>query len=584
MFDVVGPGAAPQRIRLGGQYRPQGEEMRNFSTRSKLILLVVASALPALALTLYSTLEERDAAKANARADLVRLTRLATREQEQIIESVRQTMVASSQVLTALQGDRGTCNRYFARLLAQNRGRYHSMGLFDLDGYLFCNAVPWKPGTYSGDRDYFQLAKSTGEFTIGTYQVGRVTGLQGVNFGYPVKDAEGKVTGIAFIGFDLESFNRVATSTPLPPEGIITVVDRNATVIARHPVTDRVRVGRKLENPRVLKHLFATKSGVFETTRLLDGIERLYVHDAVAENPDGTVPMRILVSLPLSVIFADANRALTRNLVGIALATLLLVLGAWYGTELFVLRSIRALLDAARRVRSGDLGARTRLRQVNDELSQVGRAFDEMAETLQQRDADLRKAVHELKEQAVTDPLTGLYNRRHLRDVLSREIMRAKRTNSPLAALMVDVDHFKRINDALGHEAGDMVLKELSALFKRCIRGSDTACRYGGEEFVLLLPEAALDGARSKAEDIRNAVKSMGLSFHGKPLGTLSVSIGVALFPQHASEAEALLAKADEALYQAKGAGRDRVVISEMSAGASQRAQATSITGEPERS
>jgi len=236
------------------------------------------------------------------------------------------------------------------------------------------------------------------------------------------------------------------------------------------------------------------------------------VHDAVAENPDGTVPMRILVSLPLSVIFADANRLSRAISWAFALATLLLVLGAWYGTELFVLRSIRALLDAARRVRSGDLGARTRLRQVNDELSQVGRAFDEMAETLQQRDADLRKAVHELKEQAVTDPLTGLYNRRHLRDRPVRaEIMRAKRTNSPLAALMVDVDHFKRINDALGHEAGDMVLKELSALFKRCIRGK----RYrlpgtGARSSCSFCPKPRLDGARSKAEDIRNAVKSMG--------------------------------------------------------------------------
>jgi diguanylate cyclase (GGDEF)-like protein len=548
--------------------------MRNLSTRNKLILLVVASALPALALTLYSTLEERDAAKANARADLVRLTRLATREQEQIIEGVRQTMVASSQVLTALQADAAACNRYFARLLAQNRGRYHSMGLFNLDGYLFCNAVPWTPGTYSGDRDYFQLAKSSGQFSIGSYQMGRVTGLQGVNFGYPIRNAEDKVTGIAFIGFDLASFNRVATSTPLPPEGILTVVDRNATVIARHPAEDRVQVGRKLENPRVLKPLFSTKSGVFETTRLADGVDRLYVHDAVAENPDGTVPIRILVSLPLSVIFADANRALTRNLVGIVVATLLLVLGAWYGTELFVLRSIRSLLDAARRVRSGDLGARTRLLQGNDELSQVGQAFDEMAETLQRRDVELRKAVQELKEQALTDPLTGLYNRRYLRDVLARELLRAKRRNGSLAAVMVDVDHFKRINDSLGHEAGDMVLKELSALLRRCVRGSDTVCRYGGEEFALLLPDATLEGAQHKAEEIRAAVKALDLRFHGKRIGVLSASFGVALFPNHAADAEPLLGRADEALYHAKGAGRDRVLLSDAAAPA-HRAAAT---------
>src|SRR5260221_9544452 len=247
--------------------------MKNLSTRSKLIFLVVASALPALALTLYSTFEERDAAKANARADLVRLTRLATREQEQIIEGVRQTMVASSQVLKALQSDRAGCNRYFASLLAQNRGRYHSMGLFDAEGYLFCNAVPFKERVYSGDREYFQLAKTTGEFAIGNYQIGRVTGLQAVNFGYPVKNAEGRVTGVAFIGFDLDSFNKVAAGTPLPREGIITMVDRNGTVIARHPDSGTARIGQKLQNPNVLKPLFSRKSGVFEATRLIDGID-----------------------------------------------------------------------------------------------------------------------------------------------------------------------------------------------------------------------------------------------------------------------------------------------------------------------
>ncbi len=527
--------------------------MKNLSTRSKLIFLVVASALPALALTLYSTFEERDAAKANARADLVRLTRLATREQEQIIEGVRQTMVASSQVLKALQSDRAGCNRYFASLLAQNRGRYHSMGLFDAEGYLFCNAVPFKERVYSGDREYFQLAKTTGEFAIGNYQIGRVTGLQAVNFGYPVKNAEGRVTGVAFIGFDLDSFNKVAAGTPLPREGIITMVDRNGTVIARHPDSGTARIGQKLQNPNVLKPLFSRKSGVFEATRLIDGIDRLYVHDAVAANADGTIPIRILVSLPLSVIFADANKALLRNLVGIAVVTLLVLLAAWYGTELFVLRSIRTLLDAAKRVRSGDLGARTGLRH-------------DMAETLQQRDTELKQAVYELQQQAVTDPLTGLYNRRHLREVLSRELMRARRKGSMLAAVMIDADHFKRVNDSLGHEAGDMVLKELAALLKGSIRGSDIACRYGGEEFVLLLADATLEGARSKAEDIRAAVKGLELRFHGKPVGALSASLGVALFPHHADGTDALLGRADEALYGAKAAGRDRVVVSEATA------------------
>jgi diguanylate cyclase (GGDEF)-like protein len=274
------------------------------------------------------------------------------------------------------------------------------------------------------------------------------------------------------------------------------------------------------------------------------------------------VVVSALPALALTLYSAFEERAL--NLAGIALATILLLLGAWYGTEVFVLRNIRTLLDTARRVRSGDLGARTGLHHEKDELNQVGREIDEMAETLQRRDLELKKALQELQEQAITDPLTGLHNTRYLRDLLPREMLRAKRKDSPLAAIMIDVDHFRRVNDSLGHQAGDEVLKELGALFKKSIRGgSDIACRYGGEEFAIILADATSEGARRRAEDIRAAVKRLELRYGSKPVGGLTVSLGVALFPYHADQATTLLRKADEALYQAKSAGRDRVVVSD---------------------
>lgn len=261
-----------------------------------------------------------------------------------------------------------------------------------------------------------------------------------------------------------------------------------------------------------------------------------------------------LPGLALALYSAVEERAL--NLAGIALGTILLLLGAWYGAEAFVLRNIRTLLDAARRVRSGDLGARTGLHHEKDELGQVGREFDDMAERLQ-------RAMQELEEQAITDPLTGLHNTLYLRELLPRELLRARRKGSPLAAIMIDVDHFRRVNDSLGHEAGDGVLRELGALFKKSIRGSDIACRYGGEEFAIILADATFDGARRRAEDIRAAVKRLELSHGGKPIGGLTVSLGVALCPYHADQAITLLRKADAALYQAKSEGRDRVVVSD---------------------
>ena len=175
----------------------------------------------------------------------------------------------------------------------------------------------------------------------------------------------------------------------------------------------------------------------------------------------------------------------------------------------------------------------------------------------------LEQLVEDLQKQIITDPLTNLYNRRFLQEYLPQEIAKAKRASSSVAVLMFDLDFFKRINDVFGHEAGDAFLKSVAALLQGCIRESDIACRYGGEEFVLVLSGASLDGAIKKAEKIRNAVMDLDLIIRQKPLGRVSTSIGIAVYPEHGAEMEALLRAADEALYEAKERGRNRVVVSE---------------------
>jgi len=174
-----------------------------------------------------------------------------------------------------------------------------------------------------------------------------------------------------------------------------------------------------------------------------------------------------------------------------------------------------------------------------------------------------RRHARSIHEQAITDSLTGLHNRRYLWELLKREFARARRNRTTIAAVMIDIDHFKRINDNFGHEAGDLVIAELGALFKRSVRGSDVACRYGGEEFALVLPEISIENARRKAETLRQGVKSLALRHRGTPLGPISISLGVAVFPVHAEDAESLFRRADQALYEAKNAGRDRVVVAQ---------------------
>jgi diguanylate cyclase (GGDEF)-like protein/PAS domain S-box-containing protein len=165
-----------------------------------------------------------------------------------------------------------------------------------------------------------------------------------------------------------------------------------------------------------------------------------------------------------------------------------------------------------------------------------------------------------LTRQSIQDPLTGLFNRRYMEASLEREMRRAQRRGHSLGIVMIDVDHFKAFNDAHGHEAGDIILRRLGSFLRKSIRGEDLACRYGGEEFVLILPDASIADVLRRADVIREAAKEeLRIHHRGKVFG-VTVSLGVASFPEHGSTVEDALAAADKALYQAKGEGRDRVV------------------------
>ncbi|MBZ5637701.1 MAG: diguanylate cyclase [Acidobacteriia bacterium] len=165
-----------------------------------------------------------------------------------------------------------------------------------------------------------------------------------------------------------------------------------------------------------------------------------------------------------------------------------------------------------------------------------------------------------LRDQSVRDPLTGLFNRRYMEETLQRELYRASRRGVDLSLVMLDVDHFKTTNDRYGHEAGDALLRELGGWLASQLRQGDVACRYGGEEFVLILPGASLDAGRARAERLREAVKVLRVRHRGVLLDPFTLSLGVAVHPQHGSSGDELLRAADAALYRAKAEGRDRVI------------------------
>jgi diguanylate cyclase (GGDEF)-like protein len=167
----------------------------------------------------------------------------------------------------------------------------------------------------------------------------------------------------------------------------------------------------------------------------------------------------------------------------------------------------------------------------------------------------------ELREQAVRDPLTKLYNRRFMEETLSHEVARAQRQGLPLSIAMMDLDFFKNINDSYGHDAGDKVLSEMGMLLQRSLRGTDIACRLGGEEFIIIMPETTLENAHRHCDTIRHRFKTLNILHAGRSIPDATVSIGLATFPDHGHDGKSTLAAADAALYSAKELGRDRVVL-----------------------
>lgn len=167
-----------------------------------------------------------------------------------------------------------------------------------------------------------------------------------------------------------------------------------------------------------------------------------------------------------------------------------------------------------------------------------------------------------LREQAIRDALTGLFNRRYMEETMVRELARAQREGHPVGVIMMDIDHFKSFNDTFGHKAGDKVLIGLGELLRRISRRSDVACRYGGEELVLILPDASLENASLRAENVRQEFEKMEIACDGAQLQA-TISLGVAVYPRHGEDPESLLHKADEALYRAKQAGRNQVKLAD---------------------
>jgi diguanylate cyclase (GGDEF)-like protein len=216
----------------------------------------------------------------------------------------------------------------------------------------------------------------------------------------------------------------------------------------------------------------------------------------------------------------------------------------------FITRPLERLTHAVGQVAAGDLSAELPMGG-SGEVGYLSRAFNTVVARLREKESH-----GELERLSLTDGLTGLYNRRHLMGTLASEVQRSRRLRRTFSVLLADVDHFKQYNDTTGHLAGDAALVKIAEIFRKTTRAVDCVARYGGEEFVVMLLETTIVTAELVAERIRARVAT-------EDFGTsrITVSIGLAEYPERGDTPEELIASADAAMYQAKGAGRNRVVV-----------------------
>jgi signal transduction histidine kinase len=371
------------------------------SLRTRLLLLVLLAVIPALGLTLYTNLEERQLRKALVYEHAMRLSRLVSADYERVIEDARRLLVTLSRLPAVRNLNRAACDALFADLLAQHSS-YANLGVIDADGNIFCSAVPTDQ-LYLGDRVYFRHAFETRDFAIGEYQVGRITRKASVNFGYPVLNDAGDVNAVVFAALDLAWLDQLAKQAELPPGTMLTVIDRNGTILSRYPDNGKW-VGELMPEPVVLNGILTQQGNGTTDAPGTDGIARLFSFapfGGAAQSADAYVS----VGIPAAVAFAGVNRILARNLAALVLVAGLALAAAWVGGNLFIVNQIQALVEATKRVAAGEVGVRTGLPRGKGELSQLAGTFDQMAESLERAheqrllEEELRRKNYQLEQQ-----------------------------------------------------------------------------------------------------------------------------------------------------------------------------------------
>ncbi|WP_295958457.1 diguanylate cyclase [Rhodoferax sp.] len=376
------------------------------------------------------------------------------------------------------------------------------------------------------DRSYFVALRDHPEtgLHISKPLVGRVSRQYIIAFARRYNYPDGRFAGVVAAPIAISHFSQILSQFNLGPNGSLILRDADVGLITRVPAIADKAVGQ-VGNSAVSKEFrqqlqSGARTATYFTAAGADGLERLSTYRYLQQ-----APMLVVVSAAQRDYLVGWNLEVYRSVV---MAGSFLLVSLLMGV--FLLRALQQT-------------------EKHQRLLEAQLAKISILQSL-------------LQEQAIRDPLTGLFNRRYLDETLARDLSRARREGHTLALTLLDLDGFKRINDTYGHIAGDQVLKTLSAQLNKGARQTDTICRFGGEEFLIVLPKMSLEQARQKVDAWRLEFAQTSILF-GDASFHVTFSAGIAVFPQHGVDSGALVACADTALYRAKQTGRNRVLSCE---------------------
>jgi len=521
------------------------------SLRTRILLLVLTATLTPMFAVGWLLFSYRDADVEKARAQLALRAQSHAEDIEDRIAGTAQLLFGLGRDPTLASRDKTACSDFLGEVLAAHP-QYTGILTILPDGRVHCDSLRSGRVLNVADRDYFKRALWSDRHVVEP-AFGRITGIAVLQVAYPVRSADGTLLFVLLASVDLDKYGRSMLASLPYPGTVLRIWDRQGTLLVRQPDNALEAKGSGFADRALGTQLLARGlrgAGTYESE---DGA-RIW---SVASLPEtrGT-GLRVTLDVPRAELYSQADRQLQGALKWLIALALLLCAGAAAFAEIAVRRQASRLIDVVSRIDAGELDARIGAPYPRGELGAVMAALDRTADSLQQQRDEIVRANRELAQQANYDALTGLANRNLLADRVAQTLIHAGRAGRVAAVMLLDLDRFKTVNDSLGHDQGDALLREVALRLTACMREGDTVARLGGDEFVVVLADMArVPDAIPVAQKVLSALAAP-MHIGGREL-TIGASIGISSYPADGTDAGTLLRNADVAMYRAKAQGGD---------------------------